>query len=69
MSRCFNSRVREGRDAYVFISYVHVWCFNSRVREGRDVTVVGIAPLKNLFQLTRPRGTRPVRLSVSIMSM
>ena len=48
------------RDATNLTAIVHppVPCFNSRVREGRDY-IIQVCRHYRVFQLTRPRGTRP----------
>ncbi len=56
--KCFNPRVRGGRD-FLIVSGVGLFvCFNPRVRGGRDEDVFADEPPVVEFQSARPRGTR-----------
>ena len=55
----FNSRVRVGRDDVEMPVREPKNSFNSRVRVGRDTVAVAEECRPAVFQLTRPRGTRP----------
>ena len=57
---CFNSRAREGRDSPNSRASLHPSSFNSRAREGRDPAHHEGVKAGGEFQLTRPRGARPV---------
>ncbi len=57
-SRCFNPRLREGGDSYVWLVFVRIHCFNPRLREGGDVIPGWGVATPVQFQSTPPRGRR-----------
>ena len=69
LETCFNPRAREGRDILSVNMPRCLPSFNPRAREGRDKLAGVLMKDTDLFQSTRPRGTRPCVLRPFILKV